>query len=693
MNFLVWFGCVNCLVIHAQSDPKNFYLVESASLVHLSKVEKHSLDSVLALYHSEKKDTTRIKLLVSVNELIYDYAVRNNYILIEGKILDSLLKNPSSKDIELCYKKLQVRVTHQQSLYHINNGDYQKALKCMNAALALAKKINYKSEEAEIYNGIALNNHFMGNLDNALFNYQKSLSLFKEIKDTASTALILYNIAQVYFIKTEYNKALNHAFESLKISEQTKIDIDLFSANNLIASIFYSLNDSKKAIEYNHKAKVIAERTGNSQLLAEALVGLGNAYLIERKFTEAEENFNEARSIALKDSNTFMLKIAYGKLAWLDLTKGDYKACISNGLKALKLIEGDGNMVLKTSVLNTLSGANMKLNNFKDAKIYANQALKLSDSLHILIEIKNASQNLKDIAVHEGDWKTAFTMQELNARMNDSLNNDNIRKQLYKKTYEHEFLQKEIQLKAEQRVKDIQLERNRILLVGLLIFSGLIILSSWLIISQNRIRSIQKNMLVEQKLLRSQMNPHFFFNCLQSISNFSEELMVKKYLSSFGATARAVLENSRFEEVTLKKEIQLLEHYFSLQKMLYADRFTYTVEVENDIDLDFILIPPMLCQPFIENAIEHGFKNTKTGGTILVSFKLNNDYLEVKVKDNGSGLKPMNDNSHQSFATTITRERIGLLNKRKKRKASFTITEAYPNEDNKGVEVTFAIPI
>jgi LytS/YehU family sensor histidine kinase len=167
-----------------------------------------------------------------------------------------------------------------------------------------------------------------------------------------------------------------------------------------------------------------------------------------------------------------------------------------------------------------------------------------------------------------------------------------------------------------------------------------------------------------------------------------------KYLSSFARITRSVLEGSRMELISVEKEVELLNNYLQLQKLRFGDRFDYRIDVQPGLDTN-MLIPPMLSQPFIENALEHGMRDIESGGLILVNMAVKEDRLVLEIKDNGQGLSqtPEPKRIHQSLATAITRERIKLMNRKQSAKIIFTIEDAYPDQVHKGVKVSFSIPI
>lgn len=237
-----------------------------------------------------------------------------------------------------------------------------------------------------------------------------------------------------------------------------------------------------------------------------------------------------------------------------------------------------------------------------------------------------------------------------------------------------------------------------ILFLGLTIFS-IIKYREKKIIEQTQFQ------LLEQKLLRSQMNPHFIFNSLSSIQSFIFEnnpLEAGSYLSRFAELIRAILYNSREEFITLEKEIKTLQNYLDLQQLRYDHKFEYSLDIDPIIQTDMIQIPPMLAQPFVENAIEHGVKHLSGKGLISVSFTLmpEKGSLLLLVEDNGIGikaskkLKKESHKRHTSLATIIANERIDVFNKGQKKKQFIMEIGDIEDWDGKikGTKVKFIIP-
>ncbi len=203
--------------------------------------------------------------------------------------------------------------------------------------------------------------------------------------------------------------------------------------------------------------------------------------------------------------------------------------------------------------------------------------------------------------------------------------------------------------------------------LGLLVF-GLYRYRTLQIRRENRMKEEMQRL--ERSALQAQMNPHFIFNCLNSIQNFilqNDALQATQYLSSFARLVRDTLNASVNGWVTLEEEIRMLNNYLALEKLRFKAGFDYAVETEDGLQEFDLRLPPLLIQPLVENAIIHGMKNKDSKGFIRVQFREEGTHLVATVTDNGAGLllgakMPQQDPSHRPVGMGITQSRIALLN-------------------------------
>ncbi|MFM2047503.1 MAG: hypothetical protein RI955_49, partial [Bacteroidota bacterium] len=222
--------------------------------------------------------------------------------------------------------------------------------------------------------------------------------------------------------------------------------------------------------------------------------------------------------------------------------------------------------------------------------------------------------------------------------------------------------------------------------------------------AQQKILMEKELIELEHKALRLQMNPHFIFNALNSIQSqigTDNEQNARYYLAKFSKLMRQILDNSRNSLITLKEEIEMLENYLLIEKFCNNNKFEYSIVTDENIEIDFIKIPPMILQPFVENAIKHGMKyleNTK-GQIDIQLIEVENEII-CTITDNGVGRKKsaeLNRKSRETFHTStalaVTEERLSLL-KNNSSKNSITIIDLY-NENGvaTGTQVEVKIPI
>jgi sensor histidine kinase YesM len=205
--------------------------------------------------------------------------------------------------------------------------------------------------------------------------------------------------------------------------------------------------------------------------------------------------------------------------------------------------------------------------------------------------------------------------------------------------------------------------------------------------------------------LRSQMNPHFIFNCLNSIKLYTtqnDNVAAAVYLTKFSRLIRLVLENSPKDKVELRSELESLQLYIEMEVMRFKEKLQYNIHVETNVETDYIEIPPLLLQPYVENAIWHGLMPKEEGGKIDINVSVNDDRscLQISITDNGIGRKKSEDLKsktaikHKSYGMKVTSERIALINQIYKTGADVKIHDLIDGEGNaSGTKVTIQIPV
>jgi LytS/YehU family sensor histidine kinase len=205
----------------------------------------------------------------------------------------------------------------------------------------------------------------------------------------------------------------------------------------------------------------------------------------------------------------------------------------------------------------------------------------------------------------------------------------------------------------------------------------------------------------EQKALHLQMNPHFVFNCLGSISSFIVQNGTDsaiKYLSKFSKLMRLTLEYSKESLIPIDKEIESLQNYLELEQLRFNDKFSFSITKNPNIE-DDVALPPLLIQPFIENAIIHGVVPKNESGCISISFSISNSSLQCTIVDDGVGINQSRKNkkdlvlAHKSMALGIIKKRLEMISEATSKEASIAIEEMENGDEITGTKIKLKLPL
>ncbi|MBT8308536.1 MAG: histidine kinase, partial [Maribacter sp.] len=249
-----------------------------------------------------------------------------------------------------------------------------------------------------------------------------------------------------------------------------------------------------------------------------------------------------------------------------------------------------------------------------------------------------------------------------------------------------------------QQLEEESNKRKNWVIYSLILGMFLTGLAAFFFYRSNRQQKLANDLLA-LKSLRSQMNPHFIFNALNSVNNYiakSDERSANRYLSDFSTLMRAVLENSEEDFIPLSKELELLELYVKLEHSRFPEKFDYRINIDKSIDIDSFQIPPMLLQPYIENAIWHGLRYKEEKGNLDVNLEyVDKNSIRIIIEDDGIGrkksakLKTQNQKKQKSKGMGNIRKRIAILNDMYKDKVDVHITDL--TTDGKGTRVLFTL--
>lgn len=602
-------------------------------------------DSLKASLKLEKMDSLTLRTLTDI-ALAHDDANEYDSLLKYAQLMVRTSRALEHiQDLGLAYEKIGA------SQWHL--GRFPAAISACDSAL---KYYQLTSNDRRIMTTTHLKGmiHMQaGNFDLATRLYYEAIDLAREEQDSLVVGVILNGVASVHLDMAQYEQAEEAFLES----------IDMLSGE-----------------EHRY-------RRGMS------ISNLGTLYHTLRRHEEALVQFRQAISI-YQD---------LGHKRWEVTAKGNLGGTLINmgrAQEAIPFLEEnfaffrDKEPYYESESLGMLARAYKELGQLIRAKELYLQALNISQESGMLENERRHRENLSEIADLQQDYRTAFEHMQAANVLTDSLYSTKTAEKVAELTERYEAEKKEAQitqLNTENALKDAKIANDRqikwglsvgilmLIIIGLLVWSGQrrTLRNQRLLTAKNeaiRASEYQQHVTeLELKALRAQMNPHFIFNCMNSINRLILEdrnEQASHNLTKFSRLVRMMLEHSEKKYISLTEELNMLDTYIQLESQRFKGKIDYEIQVDPALDPDEIDIPSMILQPFVENAIWHGLMHRGDGkGNILIQLEARGEILLCRIEDNGIGrdkalaLKEAKKPSHKSMALTVTKERLSLLNK------------------------------
>lgn len=499
-------------------------------------------------------------------------------------------------------------------------------------SLTLSLKTGNKKGEARSYSTLGILYFNKVSYAEAMDLYLKALRIYTELDDTRFIALMYGNIGLLNMKQGNLHEAqenLEYAIELKKKINTTKGVANMYLS---LASVFYGQGNMDQALVSFKKGGEYAQNQKDSRIQAACLNGAAAIQFKQKNYAGAIEGYTEA-------------------------------------IELFEKLDGDNRKAL-SGLYHNLASTYREQKNFDKAIELLNRSLKLAEEIQSKEDIKQAYAGLKEYYKDKGDFEKALLAEEQYTVYNDSVvkeQNTKVVNEL-QEHYKAEVRQKEIHHLQEANV---QLEEKSTLRYSLLIVSLgaflLILLVVFFYLKHLKARQQRKQKELEQKALRAQMNPHFIFNSLNSIQRMyieGNEDLANDYMADFSRLLRNILENSGKDVIRLKEELDVINLYMELEMLRTNHSFDYACDVADDIDSLQVRIPPLIFQPYLENAIWHGIISKKDKGKIHLSIrKAEPGKLICQVTDNGvgfySGKQSKPETGNESKGMQITAERLG----------------------------------
>ncbi|MGN6638013.1 MAG: tetratricopeptide repeat-containing sensor histidine kinase, partial [Mucilaginibacter sp.] len=580
-------------------------------------------------------------------------------------------------DIATCY----IRIAY--NYYAI--ADYAASNDYAQQAVNLAKQIGDKKLYILCLSALGNSYNLLADYPKAINCYLTQLRLVEQMHDIAYNAKVLGNIGVVYYYLKKYPEALEYYNRCLNALEQVHDKLWIPAALNNIGAVYMDMGDYSRVIDYNQRALILNRQNKSIKGEANDLADMSVAYTHMNRYQEAFNCLDEAMAIFQKIGAKNNLSIGAGQMASLYMD-APASVLLKRGMRSSKRLA--------------------------EAKKWQQKAIALAKATQNVNNEADQWKNMSQVLERQQDYKGALLSYRNYTVLKDSIFNDKKRQELTRLNIQYDFDKKAAALKAkhiqEQTRAEAEIARQKVIknasiIIGLavLIFGGItLVFYERRKHAKEQLKEVaMKARMVETELkaLRSQLNPHFIFNSLNSIGDYigrHDKLTADLYLVKFAKLMRKILENSEHQMISLANDLETLELYMQLEALRLDNKFRYRIEVEEGLDSENTLVPPMLLQPFVENSIWHGISPKNGSGNITVKAMKHDDMIEYTVEDDGIGRErssrlklELKRPARRSFSIGAIQSRINMINESRQNKARVELTDL-----DQGTRVSIRIP-
>ena len=676
------------------------------------------------------------------------------------KRIDSLLSllSHSKEDTN------EIKLLNKLALYYIYD-DPKEGIRLSKKSIELAETLNWNKRLNESYVLLGTSYWAYDNFYSASKYCWKSSKMLSYDIEIENLGECLQNIGMFYYTQQEYSRALEYLRIALEKFKQENNDFGVVSCYSSIASIFYEQKIYDSAIA-NFKSSLNITKDINNKPIADVatLERIGFIYFEIKNYAKAIQFQERALRMSIKyDLKDETINIT-GEIGITYLYQKNFFKSLEYFAKAVELSEhantyfsyktnfskrnlgkylGEMGKAYLAIVLNAGPNLIRSKDSLKDSKILLDKAVynlkrasDILDSINDTEKLKEVLKNLCDAYILQGNYSEANKIFNKYANQKYDLGlkrkgweeiemyieyiNNKKKEAVEKQKYIHEIELKNL----SQLRKNDKLTIRQQWLYGIIGFVILLFSTSYYFY-RYRVKQLRlKNELLTEKsekelkqnqyqrqlnditfsLLRSQMNPHFIFNALNTIKSFvytNDKLNAANYLDKFSDLLRKTLANSSKQIITLEEEIELLQLYIDIEKSRFGDQLNAIIEVDSSFETQEIMIPPMLIQPYVENAIKHGLLHIDGEKKLIISICKSTDekYIKIIIEDFGIGVERSQEINkmrlnHNSFAVAANAKMIDLLNKLYSKNAKITILDKKNGDGvSTGTLVTLDIPI
>jgi len=695
-----------------------------------------SLKNILPLL----KDSARVNCLNALGEAYIAIQIDTTLLFAEQALKEAEKINYIAGEGEAYYNLAQVNSEMSSDFPKMEENAYK--------AVILLNKVDNKKQQANAYTLLGNAYEYQSKFSLSIEAYKKALELFYALHDYSSISDTYVQMGGTEEDRGHYEQCMQYSIASLEMSKKDNDELGL----TMLANLYSHVGDYTTALEYYRQAYSEAKTNKNEFPLNYTCGKMGETFFLQRAYDSAKlyynlsieytlrNNYNLSIEYTLRNNgialNTEELKRRgilykpYARLGELYLALHKYDTALIYLNNALDYFTkaNDRNQVMW--VLLRLSKLYHEKKDYERALQNAQQLLQISNETGARHYIRDAHFQLYQLFEHLQKEDSAFLHLRLYTVLKDSIDIDLSAQKLafYRVQSEREkaqlninLLNKEKQLQQQQLQQSAQQKKflaggiAALLIIGFFLFRNNILkrrnekqrleheLELHRLESEKTKSELQHQASeLEMQALRAQMNPHFIFNSLNSINRFilqNNKAEASEYLTKFSKLVRMILQNSQASLISLESELESLSLYLEMEALRFNNYFTYKISVQKDIDAEVLKVPPLIIQPYVENAIWHGLMHKEETGELNIDISSHEDHLYFRITDNGIGRKKAaalaskSATKHKSMGLRITAQRIAMIQSMNAREVPVSIVDlTYPDGSAAGTEVTIKMP-
>ena len=576
-----------------------------------------------------------------------------------------------------------------------------------------------EATKRKFYSGQAYALNQLGRRYRDISQFSKAINLHQAALDAATVSnnlefkvYSLNMLSVIYRRRDAIKSALDYNQEALELAETVKnpsegLKRSINVSVNGIGHIYLTLEQYDLAIEQFEKSMKLEAELGNILGLAINHQNIGKCLELQGQLDEALNSYNTSLAYDEEINNDRGKIICKNSIAHIYIIQDKLEQALEILEPTLINSKEIGDKHITSDIYINLGWAYLKKQDYDKAKENLLIGLDIAKKFRLPAGISEANSVLSELYEKQGNYKMAFDYYKKAREFDEEIVSERNLRYVTDmiSRYKTEKKSQEIQVLAkENEIVKLKLRKNQTSLLvggfGLILLAGIF----YILYRQYQLKNDKKLLTLEQSMLRSQMNPHFLFNSLNSIKLYiinNEKKNAVHYLNKFSKLVRKILESSSLKEIPLAEELETVELYMNIENIRFSNEINFNIEIDDDIDVHTVKIPSLILQPFLENALWHGL-SSKAGEKKIdlhISKGGRSDFIEISITDNGVGreaaeiIKEGKVLKRNSVGIAITKERLANFAKDYQNTFDMNIIDLFDKENKPtGTRVVLHLP-